>query len=177
MALPWWTLSPSPWTIAVYTILALYAARKLYRVYGHNYKRLKRLAAFTDATFMLGFVVLTLDTFWLACSGLRFGWTYPSSVLQLLACLFRNFGIVALCYIFVKDYLVDRATSKTFYLFAVNMVFMVIWFVLAPSPAYTDWTFALRNGYSLATVVLSFFISHVLGKTLLSLTYITYFRS
>jgi len=174
--LPWWTLSPSPITLTFYVILSLYGGFKIARIYAHNYKRLKWLTALSDGAFMLGFVVITLDTVWILCSGFRFGWFYPDSIPQLLACLFRNAGIIALCYIFTKDYLQHRATEKTFIYFAVNVVFMVVWFALSPSPAYTDWTFALRFNYPITTAALSFFISHVIGKALVALTYLTYFR-
>ena len=124
---------------------------------------------------MLGFVVVLLDAVWVVVCGLRFGPMYPDSVPQLLACLFRDISIVALCYIFVKDYLQQRAQFRTLIYFVACIVFMAVWFTLAPSPAYTDWTFALRNGYPVETVVTSFLISHVVGKTLTGLMFLSYF--
>lgn len=170
-------LSPSPFSLAFYAALALYATFKLYRIYGHNYKRLKPLVALSDAVLMVGFVVVLLDTVWIITCMLRFGWAFPSSVLQLVACLFRNLGIVMLCYVFEKDYLRDRATQWTFITFVANVAFMAVWFWLSPSPAYTDWTFAFRNGYPLTTVLTSFLISHVIGKALVASMFLSYWKN
>lgn len=170
-------LSPSPFTLIFYVALAAYASVKLYRIYGHNYRKVKALAIVSDAVFLVGFVVLTLDTVWIIICGLRFGWQYPESVLQLVACLFRNLGIVTLCYVFEKDYLKERATQWTFITFCLNVAFMGVWFWLSPSPAYTDWTFAFKNGYPLSTVLTSFLISHVAGKVLVASMFLSYWKN
>ncbi len=174
--LAWWMLSPSPFTLAFYAACSLYGAWKIRRIYGDSYKRLKFLTALTDAVFMFGFLVVLLDSIWIIICGLRFGWVFPNSVPQLLASLFRNAMILALCYLYAHRYLQARATDKTFLMIVVNVAFMAVWFAVSPSPAWTDWTYAFRNGYSWATVITSFFVSHVVGKTLVGLTFLTYWR-
>ncbi len=162
-------------TLAFYAACSLYGGWKLYRCYGNQYKRIPRLAALTDAIFMFGFVVVSLDAVWVLGSALRFGWQFPGSVPQLVACLFRDVAIVALCYLYAREYLQAHATERTFYLYVANIVFMAIWFWFSPSPAYTDWTYALRNDYAAGTVWLSFCLSHIVGKTLVGVTFLSYF--
>lgn len=172
--LPWWAFSPSPFSLIFYAACCLYGAVKIYRLYGQHYKRIPRLTALTDSIFMFGFLVVLLDTVWLIACGLRFGAVYPDSLLQLAACLFRNATILALCYLYAGWYLKERAQLSTFYMLLVNVAFLAVWFVMSPSPAWTDWTFALKNNYSLTTVLTSFFVSHIAGKTLVGLTWLTY---
>ena len=170
-------LSPSPFSILFYLLLTFYGMRKL--MVKVEYKRLKILGSFTDALFLVGFIVLITDTVWVVICGLRFGMAYPSSVSQLVLSAARNLVGVLFCYLLVGGYFkqgVCKLTKATLYLILVNTFFITLWFLLAPSPAYTDWTFAIRHDYPLATVVSSFFISHFVGKGLVAATYYTLWR-
>lgn len=174
--LAWWMLSPSPFSILFYLLLTFYGMRKLMAKV--QYKR-KVLGSFTDGLFLVGFIVLITDTIWVVMSGLRFGSLYPRSVPQLVLSAGRNLVGLLLCYLLVGGYFkqgVCKLTKHTAQLILVNTVFIVVWFLLAPSPAYTDWTFAIRHDYPLLTVLSSFLISHIIGKTLVAATYLTIWR-
>lgn len=172
LEVPWWALSPSPFSITFYLILATYGTTKILKL--KKYRRLKHLVAFTDAILILGFIVLALDILWLVACGLRFGWYYPSSVLQLIFSVGRNIAGITLCYLLIGNYFRKCLIrlEKAYWVFSLNLLFLLVWFVLAPSPAWTDWTYAIRHNYSMNTVLSSFFISHIIGKSIVALIYI-----
>ncbi len=51
--------------------------------------------------------------------------------------------------------------------------FLVFW--LAPDQAWTDWTFAVHNGFSDEVILESFLISHVGYKALIALVFLSLF--
>lgn len=171
---PWFALSPSPFTIAFYLILTVYGMKQLLKRV--EYKRLSHLLAFTDAIFILGLIVLTTDTLWIIASGLRFGWLYPDSVLQLVFSIGRNIAGITLCYFLVGNYFkkeILQFSEATWTMLFVNAFFMLGWFLIAQNPSFTDWTFAIRYDYPLSQVIGSFLVSHVIGKTLVAITYLS----
>lgn len=175
MDLPWWALSPSPFTAIIYLALVAYGVKQLLQ--RRKYKKLKFLVAFTDSAFILAFIVLLLDTLWILFCGLRFGWFYPDSVMGLALAGARNIVFMMVCWLLVGRYFENGILNprvSTFYLFCANLAFLGLWFWLSPSPAYTDWTFALRYDYPLSTVITSFLISHVLGKSFVGAIFLTY---
>ena len=174
---PWYALSPSPFTIIFWLILVFWGAKQLLK--RTEYRRWKLLNAFTDSVFILGFIVLLGDLTWVVFCGLRFGWTYPDSVLQLVFSGGRNVAGIMFCFLLIGSHFKNGVltfSSKTGGLLIVNGFFIFVWFLLAPSPAFTDWTFAIRHGFPLETVLTSFFISHVVGKSLLTIVFVTIWR-
>jgi len=177
MGVPWFALSPSPFSIIFYLILTIWGAKQLLK--RTEYKRWKRLNAFTDSLFILGFIVLLGDLTWVIFCGLRFGWAYPSSVLQVLFSGGRDVAGITFCFLLIGSHFKNGILTfgnKTWWLLIWNALFIFVWFLLAPSPAWTDWTFAIRHGFPLETVLTSFFISHVIGKLLVATTYYTVWR-
>lgn len=160
MDLPWWTLSPSPFTILFYLLLIGYTMRQL--------KCRTLTKRFTDSFFLVGFTILFLDSFWILACLLRFGALYPNSLIQLLAALGRNITGLIFCYLFIGPYFktIFKPNKKTLIMFLVDLCFLSSWFLLAPSPAYTDWTYAIKKSYNFSIIITSFFISHILGKTI-----------
>lgn len=170
--LPWWALSPSPFSILFYLILIAFTMRKLLQRI--NYKRLKYLVAFTDAFFTVGFMVVFLDLIWVIACALRFGSAYPNSLFQLAMSAGRNIVGLILCYLLIGRHFQNgliHIKDSTIFLFYVNVIFLAVWFSLSASPAWTDWTFAIRHDYPASTVMTSFFISHVVGKSIVASIY------
>jgi len=138
------------------------------------------ILAFTDAFLIVGFVVLFTDTLWILASGFRFGWDYPDSVLQLVFAGGRNVAGLVLCYMLIGSYFkqgIIKFSRWTWNFLLINSLFLVFWFWSSPSPAFTDWTFAMRHNYSVSVVLLSLFVSHVIGKILVAVIFLTLWRS
>jgi len=178
LEVPFWALSPSPFSIVFYLLLTVYALKQIFKDLVILRKR-DYLLAFTDAVLIVGFVVVYLDTFWIVACGLRFGWQYPDSVLQLIFAFGRNIAGLIFCYMLIGNYFRQgklKLTNKTTQLFFLNILFLAVWFVAAPSPAFTDWTFAIRHGYSWNVILTSLFISHFIGKILVAAIFLSLWR-
>jgi len=148
-------------------ILIAYTMKKIFKDLVVMRKR-DYLLAFTDAFLIVGFVVLFTDTLWIFASGFRFGWFYPDSVLQLVFAGGRNVAGLVLCYMLIGNYFkqgILKFTETTALVLFMNVSFLIFWFVASPTPAFTDWTFAIRHDYSTSIVLLSLFVSHVIGKS------------
>ncbi|MHA1829067.1 MAG: hypothetical protein ACTSX6_10530 [Candidatus Heimdallarchaeaceae archaeon] len=151
MEIPWYAQSPSPFSIAWYCLYGYVAHRN-----GFSWR---------DSVWLVGFVVLSGDLIWVAASGLRFGWFYPDSVPQLILCAARDFAGMLFCLIMLKTPI--KFNDLTVLGYITNIVFMLIWFLLAPSPAYTDWTYAIKHNYPLPTIITAFIFSHIIGRIIL----------
>ena len=173
--LPWWTLSPSPWTLLFWGLLAAWTAHHLVKSGLLRTRRLKWFAAVSESVFFIGFFVLQFDAFWIVCSALKWGPLYPwSETFQLILCLGRDAAGLLFCSLFIFEYFKDRRVRPnviTLFGYETTLGFIVIWFILAESPAYTDWTFALRYGFPVHVAIVSFTLSHVLGRALWSVIY------
>lgn len=170
---PWWALSPSPFSITFYIVLIAFAADRF--LAASSYRRLKFLAALTDAFFLVGLVVLSLDTVWVLCSGLRFGALHPEGLRQLAFVAGRNVAGIVLCLILVGGYFtwLLKFGKTSLLAFAVNVGFMATWFALSPSPAWTDWTYAIRYDYPFTVMFTSFLVSHGVGKGLVTALFLS----
>lgn len=169
-------MSPSPFTIIYWLILIAWTYPKLY-ITG-KYKRLPRLMSLTDSACLVGFVVLTNDLIWVTICGLRFGYIYPDSVLQLVICAFRDIAGALLCYSLAGQHWTRKTvsiTKKTRLFYMLNIVFITVWFLLATSPAWTDWTYAIKYDYPISVIATSFLTSHIIGKSITTLIYYTLF--
>jgi len=175
---PWYFKSHSIFTLIVWTVLIVWGTRQLLK--NVKYKRWKRLVALTDSIFVLGLVVLPLDLMWVLVCGLRFGMMFPDSVLQLVFCGLRDIVGIILCYLLVGKYFEEKIlkfNGKTVLLMTVNLAYLIVWFLCATTPALTDWTYAIRYDYPLTMVLTSFFVSHVVGKSLAGLIYSSIWKS
>jgi hypothetical protein len=141
MDVPFWALSPSPFSLFFYCLLIVVAYRKL-----KPYVRAKRwrvLVGLTDCLFVVGFAVLLCDTLWILASGLRFGVAFPESVLQLVFCFFRDVAALIFCSLLIYSYFQRKILKVDWRVCAwviVDVLFLAVWFLSASSPAYTDWT-------------------------------------
>jgi len=167
---PWYAKSPSPFTFAWWLVFAVWLTFKIKKRI--VYRKWQTLNAFTDALFVVGLVTLIADFMWVAACLLRFGMEYPfyPDVFQLLLCLARDAVGAVFCFLLVK-HLFDNGFLRFdghFVLAAItNASFLALWFLAADSPAWTDWTYALRYDFPLEVVVRSFVLSHVIGRIFL----------
>jgi len=168
--LEWWMKSPSPFTLIIWLLFTLWITHKIIKKV--KYRRWQLLNAFTDGLFTVGLVVLVGDFMWVAACLLRFGMEYPfyPDVFQLLLCLARDAVGAVFCFLLVK-HLFDngflRFDGHFILATMLNASFLALWFISADSPAWTDWTYALRYNFPLEVVVRSFVLSHVVGRIFL----------
>jgi hypothetical protein len=149
LQLEWWQSSPSPFSIFWYCFYGFLAHRS-----GLSWK---------DSAWLTGFTVLSTDALWVLFSLARWGWFVDSaSILQAGLAFARDLAGLFMFYILVGSKLHWNGQVKKWYF--LNAVFFLVWFVLAPSIAWTDWTHAITQGYSMLTIVGSFLLSHVVGR-------------
>lgn len=173
-SLPFWALSPSPYTILFWAIMALWGTLNL----PLRRNRLPGLNRLLDALWILGLVVLPFDAVWCLFQGVRFASIHPQGVLQLAICFLRDIAGFILCLTMARPYFAFKVTEFRFWgnvIWLCLLGYMVVWFWYAPSPAWTDWTYGLRFGASPETVTLAFLISHVGAKFFQGLIYISLF--
>jgi len=170
MEVPWYAKSPSPFTLIVWLIFAVWLTFKIRKKV--VYRKWQFLNAFTDALFVVGLVTSITDFMWVIACLIRFGRYYPffPDVFQLLLCLGRDAVAAIFCFLLIK-HLFDMkflSFNRRFVLaLMLNAIFFGIWFGIAETPALTDWTYAIRHDYSLETIVISFLLSHVIGRIIL----------
>ena len=138
------------------------------------YKRWRHVNAFTDAIFLVGIITLSTDLMWVIACALRFGMMFPDSLLQLVFCALRDMVGMIFCYLLIGNYFKNKIVNfnhKTWLGYLLNLTFLIIWFILAPNPAWTDWTYAIKNNYSFTIILTSFIISHIIGKAIVTNIY------
>lgn len=178
----WWWKSPSMWTFVFWAVLAYWGGKQLRKRV--KYRRFERLNSFTDGLFILGFMVLTCDLMWVLVCLSRFGALYISinmhSVWQMILVAFRDLVGILFCFLLIGNYFLKgivKINKHTIIMYLVNLAFLLAWFYLAPSPAWTDWTYAIRYDYPFIIVLESFVVSHVVGKSIVAVLYLTIWRS
>jgi hypothetical protein len=136
-----------------------------------EYRRWRKLNAFTDSLFVVAFLVVICDLFWVIGSLLRFGSEYPfyPDVFQLLLCIGRDAVAIIFCFILIKPLINQKIVTfneATFQSLVVIIIFFIAWFVTAPTPGYVCWNFAIKNDYPQSIIVNDFLMSHVIGRIL-----------
>jgi hypothetical protein len=69
-----------------------------------------------------------------------------------------------------------RVNLITYFAVLADVVFLALWFGLAPDMSFIDWTFAFKHGYPAARVLQDFLISHVVGRVFVGVTFWSLFR-
>ena len=138
---PWWAFSPSPMTLATYTILALYGAYKLesktWKQFLHN---------FCESALVIGLIILPFDTGWQTFQWLKFGFLYTDEIKLVIGVYLRNISIYALCYVSAWK-LADKTKklqlqNSLYFIFPTLILFIM--FLMSPDPGWTDWTYPMR---------------------------------
>lgn len=138
-----------------------------------------RLLNLVDSLLLLAVSVVALDVVWIICSGYRWGFLYPCDLWHLGLAGLRNIACLAFCGLSIFDLFRQGVVSikkSTAVAFLVNCAFMALWFGLSPSPAFTDWQYAIRHGFSTDVVLVSFVTSHIIGKSLSATVFLSLFE-
>lgn len=168
---PWYMLSPSPYSLAVWSFLAFFQAKKFKPSTVKEW-----LYSFSLCAFSLGLIVLPFDCLWVIFQNLRFGYLYPDErFYTLFSSLLRNMLLLLLCIYETREVHEHLNLDALFNLFYFIPIFAV-WFT-APDPSWTDWTYAWRFGYGGLRTFYAFLISHVLMKSIQALIFIKLWRN
>ena len=175
---PWFYRSPGPLSLVYYfVVVSLGAHVLLSRV---KYEKWPMLNAFSESFFVNGFIVLTGDFLWMLGSALRFLPEFPDSLVQVLAVLGRDLVGCLFCFLLVGNRFLDGTVGfkrKTFLAYVLLILFFVAVFGVAESPAFTDWTYAVRVGASTEAILTSLVVCYGVGKALGSLVIWTWWKS
>ncbi len=170
--LPWWSQSPSPYTLVYWAVLGLYGAHQFRSKTPKQW--IKRMIVGTMLFFL--YVLLPIDMVWQSFQWIRFGNLYPDEWVLVVSVFARDLAGMFLCLYFSALYAKKEHIILPSYKGMMNLLwivpFMVVWFMLAPDPSWTDWTYGIRFGYEWRQIWQSFFISHVLLKLLMGYVYI-----
>lgn len=168
--------SPSPWSLAVYAILALIGSRLILSA-GAHYKRWPRFMAWLDALLIVVLVVLIQDTLWLVLNtirwlpeyGAKMNFVYWMRYVQNLSALTFIFYVMRDKFRLYFDFEL-RTYGVAFLTYAISLSFA---FILASDPSFTDWTYAIRFGYSDFRILWGFFMGHIVGKLFIAWMYLS----
>lgn len=161
----WFYSSPGPISLIYYAILILFGAYFL--VKRVEYRRFKWLNALTESFFLNGFIILSGDLIWILICACRFLPFYPDNLFLVVCVSLRDFVGMILCFLLVGNHIrkgVIKFGKNTFMAYLLLIGFLLVDFGMATTPAWTDWTFAVRQGYSTSFILASLFFSYGLGK-------------
>lgn len=152
---PWYARSPSPMTLIFWGILALYGTIQFKPKTVREY-----LGAFGNAVFILGLIVLPFDALWCIFQGLRFAYLHPEGILILGLCLLRDIVGSVWCYSesFHHFGVKGRLQKKGLLKLLVFVPYFIIFFLVAPDPSWTDWTYAIRFDYGNQRIITSYLL-------------------
>lgn len=181
---PWFAVSPSPWSIGFYALFGLIGARILLNMWPSLYgsSRRKWISGFLDALFLLWMIVMIQDSIWLIFNTAK--WILPlySDVATFWNYYVRfaqnGLGFLLFTLLTYGKFQLRVVTfnRKTLGILALIAAFTGAVFFLAPSQAYTDWTFAVSRGFSDQIILESFLISHVGYKALIAAAFLCLFN-
>jgi hypothetical protein len=149
---------------------------------GAQYKKWPVLIAFTDALFLILIIVLIQDSFWLTFNSIKWIGQYGSEMTFTGYWIRFPQNLVGLCFLALCSYGVWKArfvsfTRTTTFWMGVIVLMMLVNFILAPDPSWTDYTYAVRVGSPDWHILISFILSHVVLKILMFLAFQGLFRT
>ena len=159
--LPWFIFSPSPVSLIQYAILSWFVARQLLKKI--NYRRPRKLFSLIDGFFAVAFFVVLGDAFWAGFCALRWVPMFPQATFQIIFSFWRDI-VACLLFFLLMPIKALNFSLKVKVGILIMFVSQGLWFMLAPSPAFTDYAFAWRHGYSVAHIISAFFLSHFLMR-------------
>lgn len=165
----WYTISPTPWSILLYAIWAFWASKKI-APQGRTFRQ--RLAAWVDAVFVAGVVVLVGDILWVSAVWIRWISTHPGEMMLLISSQIRNVSLLAISLIMSRDLWKAKIIQwgpAVYWLWGVNLLYLILWFGLAPGLEWTHWVYALENGYSSWPYVWG--IGYIIGRIITTLIF------
>jgi len=168
---PWWAHSPSPFTFAFWGVLALYGYKKFYP---DNLR--EKIGALSTSAFVVGLTVLPFDLLWTIHQALTFGHLHPGDLLELLPLFNLKIIVLMLCFYECRGLFNKYLERDHLFLLSIYVPLLIYWFLLAPDPSWTDWTFAWRFGFGTRRVIEAFFISHILAKSIQAIIYVSLWK-
>jgi len=152
-------------SIAQYLILSWIVSR--YLIKNVEYKRAPQLLSLVDGFMVMGFFVVLTDAFWCGFCALKWLPLFPGDILQISSSFFRDLVGCLLFFLFIGNYFkteVLRMNKKAWFMLLICFVSQGLWFLLAPSPAFTDYTYAFRHGFPLEFLAAAFLFSHFIMR-------------
>lgn len=174
---PWFMLSPSPVSLIQYVVLIWMGSRFLQKRVKYKHARSTSLV---QSSLAVGFFVVLTDSFWAGFCALKFIPMFPQDAQQILFSFGRDLVAALLCFLLIGGHFITGVLS--FDLIVKSGLFLcfqaqALWFLMAPSPAYTDYTFAWRHGYSLEFIVATWLLSHFIMRLPLWMSIIAAFKN
>jgi len=165
----WYTISPTPWSIILYAIWAWWASKK---IPPDLYIRFNRLAAWVDAVFVAGVVVLVGDILWVSAVWIKWISLYPDETMLLVYSQVRNVSLLTISLIMSRNFWRTKMIHwgpAVYSLWGLTILYLILWFGLAPGLEWTHWVYALENGYSCWPYVWG--IGYIIGRAITTLIY------
>lgn len=162
---PWFMLSPSPMSLAQYAILSFVMSRYFLKTV--EYRRAPQLLSLIDGFLVSAFFVVLTDGFWCLFCSLRWLPLYPGDLVLMVHSILRDAAASSLFLLLILAHFksgVLQFSRRVLGFVLLSFFSQAAWFALAPSPAYTDYTYAWRHGASLELVIAGFFLSHFLMR-------------
>jgi len=160
-AVPGYMLSPSPVSLIQYAVLTWilwgYLSRHL------HYKKNARLLSLIDSFFVVAFFVCVTDAFWVSFTLIKWLPLHPGDLGMLAQSLIRDLAGAALFGLFIYDAFKTRVLEinrSVILWILICFGSQALWFWLAPSPAFTDYTYAWRHGSDIGIIIGSWILSH-----------------
>lgn len=167
--LPWFIFTPSPVSLIQYAILSWYCSRQLLKTV--EYKRFPRLLSLIEGFFAVAFFVVLGDALWAGFCALKWIPMFPQDAWQIIFSFWRDVVGYILFFLFMPIKAM-RFSFRVKLGLLVMAASQAIWFLLAPSPVFTDYAFAWRHGASLEIIFGSYLLSHFIMR--LPLWYVIY---
>lgn len=171
MSVPWYMLSPSPITFIQWGVLTWimwgYFSRAV------EYKKLPRLMSLLDALFVVAFFVVLTDSFWALFTLLKWLPLHPGDFVQIGSSFLRDLIGALLFYLFIGGYFKQHTLSldrSVIFWLLVCFFSQAAWFLLAPSPGFTDYRYAWRHGSDIGIIIGSFLFSQFVMRIPLWIT-------
>lgn len=170
--LPWFCLSPNPISLIQYAILSWLVSRQLLKISTYQTLKYPRILSLVDGFFAAAFFIVLGDSFWAGFCALKWVPLFPQDLNQILFSFLRD---VAACFLFffIMPIRVMNSGWKVKTGILIMFVPQGLWFLLAPSPAFTDYTFAWRHGFSANIIIGDLILSHFLMRLPLWFTIIS----
>ena len=164
----WYTVSPTPWSIITYALWAWWASKKI----SPEGSLRKRLAAWVECVWIAGVVVLVGDILWVSAVWIRWVPTYPDELMLLVYSQIRNFCLLSVSIVMswhLWEAKIVQWGSTVGKLWGLNLLYLLLWFGLAPGLEWTHWVYSLENGYSCWPYVWG--IGYIIGRAITTLIY------
>lgn len=175
-----WFESPSTFTFIFWIVLWLWGLLQLPLSTYDDVKRIPKVYRLVNCMMIVGLIAFIYDSTWIFFQIVKFGHLYPSDLNEILLRFGQNAGLFCICFLFIFHLFEKKILefqSRTYDLLIIQLFYFIAWFYLAPDPSWTDWTYAIRHGFPREQIYLSFIISHVIGKMIQGLTFISLWRN